>query len=301
MRMRAVSTALFLLLPHREPAALEHDQTSRLEHDRLDRRAALAGAAALASGGAAAALLATQARRALGARACGADCADPLESQLRSSNELAPSRRQLEAQWQALRDAPADHARTKAAFAEILEVRVALGRAVVLARAQRVAELDRAVPLQLVRDFEAAATVLASSAALSDEARQAVGWQWGACGWRRCGAQADATQSLSKLRANLGMVVPLEALFYLDVANRAIDEVLRLGVNEGYLQASALPPAEYMPLETLELILPAEDLQSGDANLPVTRGGDNEAEQAVDEYEARMLEELAAQSSQTDG
>ena len=30
-------------------------------------------------------------------------------------------------------------------------------------------------------------------------------------------------------------------------------------------------------------------------------GGDNEAEQAVDEYEARMLEELAAQSSQTDG
>ena len=32
---------------------------------------------------------------------------------------------------------------------------------------------------------------------------------------------ADAAQALCKLRANLGMIVPVEALFYLDVAKRA--------------------------------------------------------------------------------
>ena len=135
--------------------------------------------------------------------------------------------------------------------------------------------------------------MLASSPLLSHDARDSIGWQWGACGFKRCGAQADAAQALCKLRANLGMFVPLEALFYPDIAKRAVDEILQIGVSAGYLPADALAPAsEYLSRETLEMILPAEDVATGDANLAVQKGGSTEAEEALDEYEATMLEEL---------
>ena len=52
----------------------------------------------------------------------------------------------------------------------------------------------------------------------------------GACGNRHCGAQADAAQALCKLRANLGMIVPLEALFYLDVAKVRVRGRVRVRV-----------------------------------------------------------------------
>ena len=37
----------------------------------------------------------------------------------------------------------------------------------------------------------------------------------------------------------------------------------------------------------------AQDLASGDANLPVTRGGASEAEEALDELEAEILSQLS--------
>lgn len=110
--------------------------------------------------------------------------------QLRSSNQLWPARRELEGQWRALREHPADLAQTAEAYTTVLRVRAAIGLAEDLARDQRWAELDRVLPLQLVREFEAACTVLSLSAALSADARAAIGFQWGACGWKRCGAQA---------------------------------------------------------------------------------------------------------------
>ena len=42
-----------------------------------------------------------------------------------------------------------------------------------------------------------------ASALIGPEGRADIGWQWGACGNRHCGAQADAAQALCKLRANL--------------------------------------------------------------------------------------------------
>ena len=44
-----------------------------------------------------------------------------------------------------------------------------------------------------------------------------------------------------------------------------------------------------MSLSDLELILPTEDLKSGDANLPVHRGADGEAEAALADWEAETL------------
>lgn len=276
-------------------------RTGNADRCHLNRRAAFASFSALVSGGSASVLLAQQVFCAAQPLDCGADCIDPLVADLRSSNELAQSHRELEQEWESLRRVPADDDRTATAFSQILYVRQVIDRADRLASAQRLSELEGAVTLDLVRELERAATVLATSAALSPDDRKAIGWQWGACGWRQCGAQADAAQSLCKLRANLGMVVPLEARFYLDVAKRSLDEVLQIGVSRGFVRASALPAANYLPRETLQLILPAEELQLGDANIPVLKGGGTEAEGALEEYEARMLDELAAQSSDAPG
>jgi hypothetical protein len=100
--------------------------------------------------------------------------ADPLAAQLRSSNELAPSRRRLEAEWHALRREPAGREQTAAAAERLLRVRLALVAAEALAREDaRLRELDAAVPAALIGELEAAATVLASSRVLSHEARAA--------------------------------------------------------------------------------------------------------------------------------
>ncbi|EOD34260.1 hypothetical protein EMIHUDRAFT_433951 [Emiliania huxleyi CCMP1516] len=213
---------------------------------------------------------------------------------LRSQNELAPRRAALDADWRELRRSPPTREQTRQAFEEVVRVRDAIREARALAEAQRWAELGALLPADTVPALERAATLLAASASLTADQRAAIGWQWGACGWRRCGAQADAAQALSKLRANLGMVVPLEALFYLDVALRATDEIVALGVESRLLPPSAAGAhADYLRRESLELILPAEDLASGDANLPVTRGGASEAEEALDELEAEILSQLS--------
>ena len=141
---------------------------------------------------------------------------------LQSANDLAPARRRLESDWATLRKRPVSRSEAEAAFATVLRARAAVARAEAAVRAgspRWVDEAEAAISSKLVRELEAAATVLASASALiGPEGRADIGWQWGACGNRHCGAQADAAQALCKLRANLGMIVPLEALFYLDVA-----------------------------------------------------------------------------------
>lgn len=214
---------------------------------------------------------------------------------LRSQNELAPARKSLETEWRALRRRRPSAEETIDAFRVVWRLRDAIDEASALAEAQRWDELGAVLPASSTPLFERAATVLATSAALGPQERAAIGWEWGACGWRQCGAQADVSQALAKLRANLGMIVPLEALFYLDVAKRGADEIIAIGVASKMLPQSAVGSRRYLPVESLELILPAEDLSSGDANLPVIRGGATEAEDALDDYEAGILGELNQQ------
>ena len=69
--------------------------------------------------------------------------------------------------------------------------------------------------------------------------------------------------------------------------------MLQIGVASGCLPASALDASsQYLSRDTLEMILPAEDVATGDANLAVQKGGATEAEDALDQYEATMLDEL---------
>ncbi len=280
------AAALALRTPVEEPAL----GRAAVVKGALQTTALLGGGAAFAT--AAAALVGAQA--AVLRRPLDFD-ADPLAVQLRSSNQLAPSRRHLVAEWRALRRQPAGSAQTAAAAERLLHVRLAVAAAEVLAREEaRLGELDAAVPAALIDELEAAATVLASSRVLSREARAAIGWQWGACGWRQCGAQADAAQALWKLRANLGMIAPLEARFYLDVAARALDEALQLCEAEGLLARGRLPRADYVPRRALDQLLAADEEDAGYDGVHKVLGTRLRAEKQYALEERVLLEEQEA-------
>mmetsp|Transcript_28291 Transcript_28291/g.68831 ORF Transcript_28291/g.68831 Transcript_28291/m.68831 type:complete len:491 (+) Transcript_28291:295-1767(+) len=66
---------------------------------------------------------------------------------------------------------------------------------------------------------------------LPSEVRDVVGFDWGSCAWRHCGALADIQESLDELEASLGVLEPYEALFCLDVVERSVRDM-----------ADAMPP-----------------------------------------------------------
>ena len=90
----------------------------------------------------------------------------------------------------------------------------------------------------------------------------------------------------------------MEALFYLDVAKRAIDEIVSVCVCAGLGTGATLPrraPEEYLLQATLDTIL-VDDLQ-GPLEMAVYRqhgaeGGTDEVEAALADYETSMLAEL---------
>ena len=50
---------------------------------------------------------------------------------------------------------------------------------------------------------------------LSKDARDEVGFSWGSCAWRHCGALADAQEAIDQLDHQVGMLEPHECLFCL--------------------------------------------------------------------------------------
>jgi len=61
---------------------------------------------------------------------------------------------------------------------------------------------------------------------LSVEARDEVGFDWGSCAWRHCGAFADAQEALDELESLVGVFEPFECLFCLDVVERSFRDML---------------------------------------------------------------------------
>jgi hypothetical protein len=57
-------------------------------------------------------------------------------------------------------------------------------------------------------------------------ASSTIGFDWGSCAWRHCGALADAQEALDELDTLMGVLEPPEALFCLDVVERSIREML---------------------------------------------------------------------------
>ncbi|GKY91935.1 hypothetical protein MPSEU_000165100 [Mayamaea pseudoterrestris] len=58
------------------------------------------------------------------------------------------------------------------------------------------------------------------------DARATIGFDWGSCGWRHCGALADAQEALDEIDYLLGVLEPPEALFCLDIVERSVRDIL---------------------------------------------------------------------------
>lgn len=256
--------------------------------------------------------LASQLRTLLApAPALGTEWQDPPElaaiPSLRSSagTEAVLERKQLEREWQQLieaRDAGRlQRPEAEEAFAAVLDVRRVLGKADAAAQAQADDDwrdaIQQLITPRLVSDLERACTTLACSrGVLSSEARSNIGWPWGASGWRRAAAQADAGQALCKLRVNLGMASPREARYYLDVAKRSVDEILLLGASEGLVKREALPEREYLPAQALDEILAVDEATDTheEAGSHKVLGSRWRADQQFDLEERLLLEEQQA-------
>jgi hypothetical protein len=84
---------------------------------------------------------------------------------------------------------------------------------------------------------------------LGPEARNdVIGFDWGSCAWRHCGALADAQEALDEIDHLIGVLEPFEALFCLDIVERSFRDML--AVTEKYQDAS-IHIAPYKPLERM--------------------------------------------------
>lgn len=87
-------------------------------------------------------------------------------------------------------------------------------------------------------DLETSCSILRrASFVLSDEARREIGFDWGSCAWRHCGAEADAQEALAELYNLSGVLEPFECRFVLDIVERSLRDVLAVVPVKYYDQA----------------------------------------------------------------
>lgn len=75
--------------------------------------------------------------------------------------------------------------------------------------------------------LQAACSILQQSKEfLSQEARDEIGFDWGSCAWRHCGARADAQEAIAQLYNSVGLFEPFECLFSLDIVERSLRDII---------------------------------------------------------------------------
>jgi hypothetical protein len=187
--------------------------------------------------------------------------------ELRSINELADLAREQGAETlRKVHGTRSTRADARAAAVRLLACAASLDRAMELAEARRWADLSQLA--QDVRDeVERSVAVIMASDELPVAARSEVGWEWGHCGWRRCGIQADIVQTLCKLREGIGLFVPAEARLYIDVARRGVDELLRLLAENRLLTSREVvglnDPSRYLSKDDLDAVLGEDSAPNG--------------------------------------
>ncbi len=71
-----------------------------------------------------------------------------------------------------------------------------------------------------------------------DQLPELIGFDWGSCAWRHCGAKADAQEATAELYSSVGMLEPFECRFIIDIIERSIRDVL-LVIPDDLLPTSA--------------------------------------------------------------
>jgi len=83
---------------------------------------------------------------------------------------------------------------------------------------------------------------------LTPESRDVVGFDWGSCAWRHCGALADAQEAIDELEHLLGVLEPFECLFCIDIVERSLRDIF--DVTTEYHDTTLQIPA-YQPLQRM--------------------------------------------------
>ena len=83
---------------------------------------------------------------------------------------------------------------------------------------------------------------------LSREARDEIGFDWGSCSWRHCGALSDAQEAIDALEHQVGMLEPFECIYCLDVVERSLRDML--AVTDKYADRSLKIP-DYIPIQRM--------------------------------------------------
>ena len=91
---------------------------------------------------------------------------------------------------------------------------------------------------------------------LSREARDEIGFDWGSCSWRHCGALSDAQEAIDALEHQVGMLEPFECIYCLDVVERSLRDML--AVTNKYADESLKMP-DYIPIQRMSDLTSDED------------------------------------------
>ena len=91
---------------------------------------------------------------------------------------------------------------------------------------------------------------------LSRDARDEIGFDWGSCAWRHCGALSDAQEAMDALEHQVGMLEPFECVYCLDVVERSLRDIL--AVSNKYADKSLQIP-DYIPIQRMSDIAEQED------------------------------------------
>eukprot|EP00536_Pseudo-nitzschia_multiseries_P014499 jgi/Psemu1/327564/estExt_fgenesh1_pg.C_7140005 len=111
---------------------------------------------------------------------------------------------------------------------------------------QLIANLNESI---LRKDLENACYVLKrADNFLTREARDEIGFDWGSCSWRHCGALSDAQEAIDALEYQVGMLEPFECIYCLDVVERSLRDIL--AVTNDY-RDSAVKIPEYIPIQRM--------------------------------------------------
>jgi len=112
---------------------------------------------------------------------------------------------------------------------------------------------------------------------LSMDVRREVGFDWGSCAWRHCGAQADAQESLAELYNSIGLFEPFECQFVLDIVERSLRDMLAVMPPKFMPPGWSVRVGEYVPYEATNV-----------------NGGGDVDEDGLDSSEREFLNALAA-------
>jgi hypothetical protein len=61
---------------------------------------------------------------------------------------------------------------------------------------------------------------------VSNEINDVIGFDWGACAWRHCGAISDIQEAIDEIDQLLGVLEPYEIIFCVDIIERSLRDIL---------------------------------------------------------------------------